>query len=488
MMAVGFDDYTPPESLSALVLELYKKGCLQVRIGCCENTDPHKIEIEGFDGTLRVRCLKCKKRSSLGESCPIDTNVPDEVPYRGICKCGNNDPMKMSAFTTQEKVPLSYSICNLCEQFVQLPEVLSSERESDEYDMSEYVSCERCHAENKIKIIRDAAGEVEMIACANCNSFYLPKDDDLKQKVDKRRQKRQRRQTRPLNEQVKSNSEITHLQPSHQAAKPKEEPLYREVRQLKDLHRGDHIMWNRSKGYKHHAIVEHVLLEPGRISVVHYNGPLPGTSGINGKIVAETLDPFAVGQGRLFVVEYVNPFPPEEALRRAYSRYGEVQYGLVFNNCEHFATWCKTGHHISSQVGAVKDCFVKYASACGKHMLSPSKLTKGYGGYITVALMAGQEVMSCYEDIDKANKDRREGRLSRDAYTEIVTQRVFRGLGGLGGMAAGLALDMFIPTKGIAGFIGGTLGGMIGEFAGKHLGTFVIKLFDECQSYVKATF
>jgi len=37
-------------------------------------------------------------------------------------------------------------------------------------------------------------------------------------------------------------------------------------------------------------------------------------------------------------------------LRRAMGRLGEQNYNLLFNNCEHFAHWCKTGRHRSAQV------------------------------------------------------------------------------------------------------------------------------------------
>jgi hypothetical protein len=37
-------------------------------------------------------------------------------------------------------------------------------------------------------------------------------------------------------------------------------------------------------------------------------------------------------------------------LRRAMGRLGEQNYNLLFNNCEHFAHWCKTGRHRSGQV------------------------------------------------------------------------------------------------------------------------------------------
>ena len=32
------------------------------------------------------------------------------------------------------------------------------------------------------------------------------------------------------------------------------------------------------------------------------------------------------------------------------SRLGEQNYNLLFNNCEHFANWCKTGRHRSNQM------------------------------------------------------------------------------------------------------------------------------------------
>lgn len=43
-------------------------------------------------------------------------------------------------------------------------------------------------------------------------------------------------------------------------------------------------------------------------------------------------------------------YSPEETVARAKSRIGEEKYALPFNNCEHFAIWCKTGVHESHQV------------------------------------------------------------------------------------------------------------------------------------------
>jgi cell wall-associated NlpC family hydrolase len=43
-------------------------------------------------------------------------------------------------------------------------------------------------------------------------------------------------------------------------------------------------------------------------------------------------------------------FSREEVVSRARSRVGEENYNLVFNNCEHFALWCKYGTSKSVQV------------------------------------------------------------------------------------------------------------------------------------------
>ncbi len=43
-------------------------------------------------------------------------------------------------------------------------------------------------------------------------------------------------------------------------------------------------------------------------------------------------------------------YSPEETVERARERMGEDKYSLPFNNCEHFAIWCKTGVKESHQV------------------------------------------------------------------------------------------------------------------------------------------
>ena len=42
-------------------------------------------------------------------------------------------------------------------------------------------------------------------------------------------------------------------------------------------------------------------------------------------------------------------YGPKAVVKRARSRIGQRGYSLLYNNCEHFATWCKTGQHCSVQ-------------------------------------------------------------------------------------------------------------------------------------------
>jgi hypothetical protein len=55
-------------------------------------------------------------------------------------------------------------------------------------------------------------------------------------------------------------------------------------------------------------------------------------------------------KSKVYVRHYPVCFIPDVVVQRAQSRLGEKNYNLLFNNCEHFATWCKTGVSESLQV------------------------------------------------------------------------------------------------------------------------------------------
>lgn len=122
--------------------------------------------------------------------------------------------------------------------------------------------------------------------------------------------------------------------------------------------RGDHIKVSRWHGLWHHHGID---LGDGK--VVHYSEPKdqlwkrestgspadePKGKGI---VVISSMEVF-LGGGKKKVVKHWwrKALPVEETVRRALSHVGCGGYNVCFNNCEHFATWCKTGKKKSWQV------------------------------------------------------------------------------------------------------------------------------------------
>jgi hypothetical protein len=103
----------------------------------------------------------------------------------------------------------------------------------------------------------------------------------------------------------------------------------------------DHLQVPRRHGlFNHHGI------DLGDGTVAHY---LEGR-----EILRSPVSEFSQG-AVVSVLNHANASPAGVTLRRAMSRLGEQNYNLLFNNCEHFATWCKTGRHSSEQVDSVID-------------------------------------------------------------------------------------------------------------------------------------
>lgn len=91
-------------------------------------------------------------------------------------------------------------------------------------------------------------------------------------------------------------------------------------------------------GYTHHGIY------CGDGTAIHYSGEK-----LKGIISRTSVDFFADGK-KIFVQDYGSCDSPDVVIARAESKLGESGYNLFDNNCEHFATWCKTGRKRSEQV------------------------------------------------------------------------------------------------------------------------------------------
>lgn len=89
--------------------------------------------------------------------------------------------------------------------------------------------------------------------------------------------------------------------------------------------------------YHHHGI------DCGDGYVIHYRKV--GTATVSRTSTAA----FARGNP-VYTLHQPVSFIPDVVINRAESRLGEKRYNLFFNNCEHFAYWCKTGENISHQI------------------------------------------------------------------------------------------------------------------------------------------
>lgn len=123
------------------------------------------------------------------------------------------------------------------------------------------------------------------------------------------------------------------------------------------MSRGDHVRVRRL-GYWHHGI------DCGDGAVIHYSGELFDQKR-NAVVQRTPMAEFARG-GRIETVFYDDGDSSDCVLMRAESRIGEANYQVLFNNCEHFARWCKTGRHESRQVKSLfRTAGLLCASAAG---------------------------------------------------------------------------------------------------------------------------
>ncbi len=113
----------------------------------------------------------------------------------------------------------------------------------------------------------------------------------------------------------------------------------------KDLNTGDHIYVKR-KGflYSHHGIYA------GKGFVLHYKGALKEKK--DPAVIISDIATF-LNNGKLRRRLYRRRLPRSETLQIARAHLAQKGYSLVFNNCEHFATYCVTGKKKSMQVNRI---------------------------------------------------------------------------------------------------------------------------------------
>ncbi|XP_071831378.1 uncharacterized protein [Apostichopus japonicus] len=146
---------------------------------------------------------------------------------------------------------------------------------------------------------------------------------------------------------------------------------------------GDHVAWLRPfLGYWHHAIVEEVTDD--YINVIEWS------SGVHSccSIVRRTRKEwdlcgnccYSPMYKAYYPKEVEQQHPPEVVLERAKARLHETDYSLFSDNCEHFASHCKTGISRSNQVFQLKvsvQAWIRKIVAIFFHVLIVMSISEG---------------------------------------------------------------------------------------------------------------
>ena len=140
---------------------------------------------------------------------------------------------------------------------------------------------------------------------------------------------------------------------------------------------------------RQHGLFNHHGIDLGDGTVAHY---LEGR-----EILKSPLEDFSQGQP-IRVVDHPGASAPGLTLRRAMSRIGEQNYNLLFNNCEHFATWCKTGRHRSGQIDSGLERARQWSG------LLPSALMRGLELLVQRGLLDDNTRQIARQGVDKLER------------------------------------------------------------------------------------
>ena len=160
--------------------------------------------------------------------------------------------------------------------------------------------------------------------------------------------------------------------------------------------------------------------------------------------------------GKLYKVDHEYSLPAEKVIQRARSRVGKVNYNLIENNCEHFATWCKTGKGFSSQVYSFsKGVVTKSAGIAGGALKAGGGALKAGGGALLSRTATAFTVCESAYGITKAIVDRDPDKLKKEGL------KVY-------GLATGSMIGSLI-CPGIGTTIGATVGHLVGHMSDRWI-------------------
>ncbi|OWF34464.1 hypothetical protein KP79_PYT03512 [Mizuhopecten yessoensis] len=214
---------------------------------------------------------------------------------------------------------------------------------------------------------------------------------------------------------------------------------------------GDHVTWLRYFLYWHHGIVSEINAEENTIGMIHW----VNMNGENTfKIIYERIK---VKNDPMYRIHYTDSVtkenPTEIVLARARSRIGDIRYKLFSDNCESFATFCKCGVAKSRQIVWLKR---KIKQIIGHYMVVG---TESFG------IVVGMETAFMVSILRKACKERRNGKITKNDFTEILIRRIYEGL--LSSELIMIGYYIGTPFGPLGIFIGVIIGGVVGGVVGK---------------------
>ncbi|XP_060070794.1 uncharacterized protein LOC132550717 [Ylistrum balloti] len=272
---------------------------------------------------------------------------------------------------------------------------------------------------------------------------------------------------------------------------------------------GDQISWHRKYCLWHHAIVEEVVAEKNELILIHWN--------IKNRLIKILRSCFKVeaSEEGLFNKMYRIDYPveitktndPELVLARARSRINDTGYSPFTDNCESFATYCKTGVEKSHQLTWFKGKLNEYI---GQNVVTSARSTfngtckfvqntvsvaKKVTGKVVPAESIGYAVKGInlvatgiviileagfvIWDLKNAYGEREKGNISRNDFIETAIRRVVDGIVSAGVVVSSflgpgsLGITLVSPFGPVGIIIGGVLGGVLGGEALKLIGTYL---------------
>lgn len=266
------------------------------------------------------------------------------------------------------------------------------------------------------------------------------------------------------------------------------------ITDIDQLEPGDHIAFHRPYVIWHHSIVIEVNVSDNTLKIINWQSE-NGTIGI----IEQQID-VSKELGELYRIEYPSEIlyenPRSLVISRARSRLGETGFHIFDENCESFATFCKTGISKSHQyIWLVAKTWEWLAHIT---VLTVRTAVVGFCALAKVAVnVAGSAVVIGLEglilawDVTKAYRERRMGHLSRNEYAKIAIRRVVDGLATMAFTMGGILLGVTLVHIGVvctapvlpwllAGACGGAVGMTVGKVGGTMLGCCLGKAITRC--------